>query len=194
MKKLLLFWVVLLSFSTYSQKEINREWTAQINAVFENLDKSKVPHGILLDYAMEFTDVTAYDGRLTDSTYVDVNVFGNIYKTLFMGRVTTDTVSFSRIENIAHRWFNYRNDLNQDEERPVLVLSGLYYQYSRLDERALDEDKIRVQDNRYYDNYIDNEWQNPYEELQVIAFALPVKNLNRRSFDVILPEDLLLSN
>jgi len=143
---------------------------------------------------MEFTDVTAYNGRLTDSTYVDATVFGNIYKTLFMGRVTTDTVSFPRIEDIAHRWFNYRNDLNQNEKSPVLVLSGLYYQYSRIDEKALSENKIKVHDNRYYDHYIDNEWQNPYEKMQTIAFALPIKNLNRRNFEVTLPEDMLLSN
>src|SRR5690554_864706 len=54
MKKLLLLWIVLLSFSAYSQKEINREWATQVNTVFEHLDKSKVPNGILLDYAMEF--------------------------------------------------------------------------------------------------------------------------------------------
>jgi len=39
MKKTLLLWILLLSFLAYSQKEINREWAAQINAVFENLDK-----------------------------------------------------------------------------------------------------------------------------------------------------------
>jgi len=39
MKKPLLLWILLLSCLAYSQKEVNREWAAQINAVFENLDK-----------------------------------------------------------------------------------------------------------------------------------------------------------
>jgi|GEM_PF-305925 len=39
MKKTLLLWGLLLSCLAYSQKEINREWAAQINAVFDNLDK-----------------------------------------------------------------------------------------------------------------------------------------------------------
>jgi len=34
---------------------------------------------------MEFTDVTAYNGTLIDSTAVNPQIFSNIYKTLFMG-------------------------------------------------------------------------------------------------------------
>lgn len=76
MKKLLsALTIVLLSFSSYGQREgieIDREWTNIINPYFEHLEKDRVPHGILLDYAMEFTDVAAYNGTLTDSTSVDV--------------------------------------------------------------------------------------------------------------------------
>jgi hypothetical protein len=46
---------------------------------------------MLLDYAMEFTDVEAYNGVVTDSTYVNANVVGDIYKTLFMSKVVADT-------------------------------------------------------------------------------------------------------
>jgi len=111
MKPILLFLTTLFSCLVYSQKEdyreIDREWAKEINAVFENLDKRKIPHGILLDYAMEFTDVTAYNGTLTDSTAVNSSVFSNIYKTLFMGKVTSDTTYFPRMENIAKSsiWF-----------------------------------------------------------------------------------------
>jgi hypothetical protein len=40
---------------------------------------------MLLDYVMEFTNVEAYDGTLTDSTYVNANVVGDIYKNLISG-------------------------------------------------------------------------------------------------------------
>ena len=69
MKKLLLLLaVVLLSFFGYGQRdgiEIDRKWAEKINTHFEYLEMDRVPHGILLDYAMEFTDVAAYDGTLT---------------------------------------------------------------------------------------------------------------------------------
>jgi hypothetical protein len=45
---------------------------------------------MLLDYAMEFTDVTAYNGVLTDTTYINANVLGDIYKTLFMAKVVAE--------------------------------------------------------------------------------------------------------
>ena len=71
--------------------EINREWKNQINPIFQGLDKTRVPHGILNDYAMEFTNISAYNGTLTDSTFVDPNVLGSIFKTLFMAKVTSTT-------------------------------------------------------------------------------------------------------
>jgi len=86
MKKAILFLTIIFSCLAYSQKEdyreIDREWATKINAVFENLDFTKVPHGILLDYGMEFTDVEAFDGILRDSTYVNSIVFSTIYKTI----------------------------------------------------------------------------------------------------------------
>ena len=82
MKKIT-FLLVLLPFFVMAQINIDNQWKNSINPIFQNLDKSKVQSGMLLDYAMEFTDVNAYNGVLTDTTYVDANVMGDIYKTLF---------------------------------------------------------------------------------------------------------------
>lgn len=82
----------LLPFLTIAQINIDNQWKNSINPIFQNLDKTKIQSGILLDYAMEFTDVTAYNGVLTDTTYIDINVLGDIYKTLFMAKVVADTV------------------------------------------------------------------------------------------------------
>lgn len=73
-------------------QDVNNDWKNTINPIFENLDKAKVQSGILLDYAMEFTDVPSFNGTLTDSTYINTNVVGQIYKTLFMGKVVADTL------------------------------------------------------------------------------------------------------
>jgi len=74
-----------------AQISVDNQWKNAINPTFQNLDKTKIQSGMLLDYAMEFTDVTAYNGVLTDTTYVNANVLGDIYKTLFMSKVVTDT-------------------------------------------------------------------------------------------------------
>jgi len=172
MKLKLLFLITLFSCLVYSQKEdyreIDREWATKINTVFENLDFSKVLH-----------------------------VFSNIYKTLVMGKVTTDTIYFPRMETIARNWMNYRKNLNQNliDENSVLVLSGLYYKFAKLDEKALEQNKIKVEGEKIYDSYNkDGQWQNPYQEQQTIAFALPIESIDRKNFEVTLPEDLFLSN
>ena len=88
MKKFTLL-LILVPLFALAQINVNNDWKNSINATFQNLDKTKISSGMLLDYAMEFTNVTAYNGVLTDSTYIDINVMGDIYKTLFMSKIIT---------------------------------------------------------------------------------------------------------
>ena len=87
--KNLTYFLFLLPLFALAQINVNNEWKISINTTFQNLDKTKISSGLLLDYAMEFTDVTAYNGVLTDTTYIDINVMGDIYKTLFMSKIIT---------------------------------------------------------------------------------------------------------
>jgi hypothetical protein len=183
----------LVTFFAYAQVEINNHWKNQVNPIFQGLNKSYVPHGILLDYAMEFTNVPAYNGTLTDSTFINANVLGNIYKTLFMGRVTTSTQHFTKIEDFASNWMNQRQSYNQTD-KSTIVLSGLYYKYAQINPTALSANKITVSNNKYYDKFVNGVWQNPYMTKQTIAFALPLETYNKLNFGVILPQNLLLSN
>lgn len=73
---------MLFPFLLTAQVQVNNNWKNAINPTFQNLDKTKIQSGMLLDYAMEFTDVTAYNGALTDTTYINSNIVGDIYKTL----------------------------------------------------------------------------------------------------------------
>jgi hypothetical protein len=87
---------------TIAQINVDNQWKNSINPIFQNLDKTKIQSGLLLDYAMEFTDVTAYNGILTDTTYIDANVMGDIYKTLFMSKAKTlqnHFLNFTSIKN-----------------------------------------------------------------------------------------------
>ncbi|RBP26030.1 hypothetical protein DFR65_1193 [Oceanihabitans sediminis] len=182
-----------ISLLLNAQTEVNNNWKNQINPIFQGLNKNNVPNAILLDYAMEFTNMPAYNGTLTDSTYVDANVLGNIYKTLFMGKVTTSTQYFPKLEDIASNWVTQRQNYNQTD-KSTIVLTGLYYKYSTLNPNALNTNKIKVIGNKYYDKYINGIWQNPYLTKQTVAFASPVNTYNKRNFGVVLPQNLLLSN
>ena len=113
MKKftLLLFLIPLLNFA---QINVDNNWKNLINPTFQNLDKTKIQSGMLLDYAMGFTDVTAYNGALTDSTFIDINVMGDIYKTLFMSKVVADTVHTPLFDRYAYNWAKARFKATKD--------------------------------------------------------------------------------
>jgi len=69
MKKTIFLMVLLLGIFSYAQeehREINTEFKELMDATFVSLEKNRVPHGILLDFGMEFTNVPAFNGTLTE--------------------------------------------------------------------------------------------------------------------------------
>ena len=67
-KSIFLLCYFCFSLSLLAQPTINGEWTETVNETFSELEKERIPTGILLDYAMEFADVAAYNGAMTDTT------------------------------------------------------------------------------------------------------------------------------
>lgn len=128
--KNLTYILFLLPLFALAQINVNNDWKNSINATFQNLDKTKISSGMLLDYAMEFTDVTAYNGALTDSTYIDINVMGDIYKTLFMSKVVADTIQTPLYDKYAYNWAKARFEATKDSTS-VYVLLGLLYEYQK---------------------------------------------------------------
>ncbi len=79
MKKLFILFIVL-PFMAASQIHIDRDWASDINQIFQHLDKSKVSSGILLDYAMDFTEVPRFNGEQEEANKAVLNSIGNICK------------------------------------------------------------------------------------------------------------------
>jgi hypothetical protein len=78
MKKTLLYlpapiFLVLFFGQSHAQTVLDTSFAAQTNYIFANVDNSKIPHGLLIDYGMEFTDLTQFNGTatLTDSNKCD---------------------------------------------------------------------------------------------------------------------------
>lgn len=123
--KNLLYLFLLLPSLILAQIHIDNTWKNAINPIFQNLDKTKIQSGMLLDYAMEFTDVTAYNGVLTDTTYIDANVLGNIYKTLFMSKVVADTTHTPLFDKYVYNWARERHNAKKiSPTSQVMVLKN----------------------------------------------------------------------
>lgn len=192
MKKLITL-LLLFPFLLSAQIYVDNNWKNAINPTFQNLDKTKIQSGILLDYGMEFTDVTAYNGVLTDTTYVNANILGDIYKTLFMSKVVADTVHTPIFNRHAYNWSKERYKATKDSSS-VYVLSGLLYEYQKFNTNALAQNKITVTSNKYYNKYINGVWQNPYETKKAFALTTPIQQSRSKKVYFKLPSSLFLSN
>lgn len=177
MKKLIIAWLLLCGGASFAQRETDTIWRQQINEVFQNIDKKRIPEGLLLDYAMEFTNVPAYNGKLTDSTFVDLQVFGNIYKTLYMAQADTDTLitqNFPKIQDVSQSWMMLRKRYN-DTDPGTVVLGGLFYQYNKISLDAKSQNKIGDDGKKYYDVF-DNGMAKPIRYPANRSFRVASKN------------------
>lgn len=90
MKAKLLATIVMLFSLLGTAQETDSTWAAAVNRVFSGLDKTKVPYGLLKDYAMEFIDIEAYNGELMETNFLHRGHFVSIYNTLLMARTQTE--------------------------------------------------------------------------------------------------------
>ena len=155
-KILFAFMMLAVSISSFSQAEINTEFSTRMNYVFGQLDKSRIPTGLLLDYAMEFASLGNYNGVLTDTNKVNKGLLTDIYNTLLTSGIHSNGGSFYHPD--------YLDSLRQVQRQPdIITLCGLYYNYSRFKDNALSSNLITVNSDQFFDRFVNGVWQNPYQ-------------------------------
>ena len=186
-KFILSLFFAMHSFFSVAQQQINTEFKTKTLQVFQNLDKNRVPHGILLDFGMEFTNLQAFNGTLTDSTYTNSQTMSDIYKTLLMCRVRSNvTTGFITPQEYATRWYSQRT-------QGVITLSGQYFKFNRFADNAYPS-KLNYSNNQFSDKFVGSVWQNPYEEKQLFAMTTSIAKYKGLNFQVKLPSNLFLTN
>ncbi|OJV48247.1 MAG: hypothetical protein BGO40_07085 [Chryseobacterium sp. 39-10] len=166
-----------------AQQEVSTDWAAQANTIFSPLDKSRVPDGILLDYGMEFTNVPAFNGALTDSTYVSSGNLKEIYNTLLMSRIRDVSAGFVMPETFENNWQQVRST-------DYIALSGLYFKYGAFADDALSSGKIQYTGGKFYDVA----GKNPYVENKVFAIASPINTYTGYNVKVKLSQNTFYTN
>lgn len=174
-----LFWVV----TAFAQKEISSDFGNQMTTMFSAIDKSKVPDGILLDYGMEFTNVPAFNGTLTDSTAVNSKNVREIYNTLLMSRIQDVSVGFVTPDTFDANW-------QQARSTDAITLSGLYFKYGTFTDDALNTGKLQYSNGKFYDVAS----QNPYIERRTFAIAAPISTYTGFSVNIKLPQTIFYTN
>lgn len=186
--------LLLLLFSLYSffdvsaQTETDNSFSTQMNYVFAHADKSKVPYAILRDYAMEFTNLSQFNGSaaLADSNLTDMGTLYDVYYTLLMGRIHSSATGFIKTDSISNRWKNAR-------QPGRITLAGLFFQYARFKDNAAGN-YITVSGGQLFDKYVEGVWQNPYQPEKAFVISPSVTQYDSLSFSVLLPANLWLTN
>ena len=133
--------------NTFAQAEINTEFSTRMNYVFGQLDKSRIPTGLLLDYAMEFASLANYNGVLTDTNKVNKGLLMDVYNTLLTSGIHSSGGSFYHTDYLDSVW--------QVQRQPgIITLCGLYYNYSRFKDNALSSNLITVNSDRFFDRFV----------------------------------------
>ncbi len=162
----ILILLLSISFTIFGQS-VSNDYANQINAAFAGIDLNQVPHGLLKDYAMEFAELNAYNGTLTNSNLLQRGSYVALYNTLLMARTTTNVPELVNPETFETRWESHRSPHKT-------ALSGLYYNYSQFKSNA----PISISNNVLYET--PNSISTTYETKEVFAMAAPVmvyKNL-----------------
>jgi hypothetical protein len=179
---------LLQSHFLFAQDEIDTTFNDRMNYVFGVLEKSRVPNGMLQDYAIEFTNLSVFNGvSLLDSNYVDYTTISDIYNTLISSRIHTNATGLISPSAWDSLWFTQR-------QNGIITLSGVFFNYARFSDDAVSSGKLTISNDRFVDKYVNCVWQNPYTAENVFAIAPSTDYYEGKNLQVILPSNLWFTN
>lgn len=182
---LLSLFCILLTLNAQNVEE-NQEVRSYLDGVFQNLNKSKVPNGLLRDYAFELVNLDRFTGdQLENNNYVDRQIYELLLRTIRSSAVGTKP--FDNVENILTKQYSLGN-------KNTVSISGMAYQYSAIREDALTSGLIKYEGEKVYDNTKNGIWQNPYETKYVIGFCAQDSIFPGTSLTFKLDRNCWLSN
>lgn len=151
-----------VSMQSQTYFEDNEDIRNSLDYLFEHLDKSKVPHGFLRDYAFEMADLDVFNGKsLNDSNYIDRETYENVLRSIRSASVQQSPFI---VEDILSDQTN-AGSVNQ------CAIGMILYQYSYIRADALTSNLLRYENEQVYDNYVSGQWQNPYATEYAFAFS-----------------------
>ena len=173
MKHYTLYFILLtftaLNLSIVASAQTSVEENAIVRSVmdrmFEDLDRTKISTGLLLDYAVDLLDLPNYNGAaLVDSNYVDSRIFEDILRS-----VRSASLNKSDFRDIKTAMDSFITPMISNSVNVAFAL----YKYNYIKANAL-EDGLIIYDSaseKVSDAYQGGVWQNPYGEAFVFAFT-----------------------
>jgi hypothetical protein len=133
----------------------------QIVHIFEHVDLSQVPNGILYEHGFPLQNFDLYQGQLSDTNKTDFTAFGLLYASLYSMALNPDV----RLPDPS----TYRTIVDGWKEGNPVLIAGIHHQYYQLNPEALNLNLMQVNNMQLYD--VLNRSQSPYEAKEVFLLA-----------------------
>ncbi len=157
---------ILICCNISAQTSTDVNVRSQLDNMFEDLDKSRIPTGFLLDYAIDLLDIELYNGlELTEQNYVSRTVFDDIVKSIQSAAIRTHSIT-TNYEQIL-------NEFGSTISNDIVNLKYTLFKYNYITSDALTENKIAYDEStgKVSDVYVDGAWINPYGIRPLFAFS-----------------------
>lgn len=139
----------------------------QLNTIFQNIDKSQVPSGFLEEYGADLVSLDVFNGQLTDSNRLDIDLWRYAYGSLYTSRIygINPLPTIESLNTSINTYSNFNTN--------VLAVPLALIDYSRMREDAVNQNLLTVSNNQIYD--VAGRTQSPYIPTTMFI-ASPSKN------------------
>ncbi len=160
-KLLILILCYVYSTSLLAQTDAYRN---AINPVFQNLDKTPITTGLLLDYGVNLSEPEVYNGSLSANNIMTRTEWGLLYATMVTEKIksTPYTLSAPNVVNNAIRSY-------MASESDKINITTLFYEYNKIKSNALSSNLLYISNNKLYD--VSGRPSTPYENKITFAAA-----------------------
>lgn len=117
-----------------------------LDSMFSELEKDRVPTGLLKDYSVELVDLSKFDGTLTDSTFLNAKTFEYILRSIRSSAVGQKP--FPTVTSIMA-------DMQSHQTRAVIPFGVAAFKYNYIVSNALTSQLITYNEStgKVYDQY-----------------------------------------
>ncbi len=162
MKQVLLFiTAALLCTKTFAQGEAPVQ--AELNTIFQYINKSQIPNGYLGEYGSDFAEKRLYNGVLADSNFIyNISGFNFLYNDIVSARIYSAAPTMPSMQTV-------NDTLNALPAANASSLVFLTAKYGVLKENALSLGLFTRSGNQLFD--VAGRPQSPYTSQQLFAAA-----------------------
>ena len=182
MKKILLFLLLLhLCLAIHAQTPAD-EAISRMNYVFEEVNRSNVPTGLLSNYGVQPIPLEYYNGIPADSNFVDIDSYKLLYAGVYSAKFNNN-ITLITPDELSQQIQNYSSGGS-------IPVSVMHYKYNRIKDDAVEQGLVTVAN----DQIIEIAGKNPYETVELFAAGPKEVITEGGTVSFIFPSTLRITN